>query len=90
MDEEDLKKDDPKRFGLESDKIILETVREAFKTTLSLANSSLQEDEEKLAASQDLYKQLALKYNIGQKKYLNKLIDAYQDEIFKLIKEDSL
>jgi hypothetical protein len=90
MDEEDLAKTDPKRFGLEADKIILETVKEAFKTHLNLAPSSIQEDEEKLKTAEEPLKQLVLRYNIEQKKYLNKVIDVYQDEIFKLIKEDSL
>ena len=90
MDQEDLNKDDPKRLGLESDKIILETVKEAFKASLALEHSSLEDDENNYNKTEDKLKKLVLKYNIEQKKYFNKIIDVYQEEIFKLIKEDSL
>ncbi len=90
MDEEDLKKTDPKRVGLEKDRILLEYVKNAFKAKLDLYPTRLEEDITKMNNQTDPAKSNIIAYLIEQKKYLMKLIDQYEFEINKLAKEDSL
>ncbi len=90
MDESDLEKDDPKRFGLESDRIIVEYVKNAFKTILDGFPTKLESDIERLGKETNAQRKTVIKYLIGHKKLLMKLIEIYQNELYKLVKEDSL
>jgi Rubisco LSMT substrate-binding len=92
MDEHDLEKLDPKRTNLEEDKIVLEYSKERLRAVYDLYPTKLEQDLELLKAvkDQDSVVTLAIKYRIEQKKILLKLIDIYDNELLKLIKEDIL
>jgi len=90
MDEIDLEKPDPKRSGLENDRIILEFVKNAFQTNLDLYPSGIQNDIERELREPEPYKKNILKYQIAQKLYLSKLIETYQKQLNRLNKEDVL
>ena len=90
MDKSDLEKKDPKRFGLEKDKIILETTKNALQNYFDLYPTKVEEDIIRLKNQTETYKKEVLKYLIEQKKYLMRLIDHYQYEINKMMKEDVL
>ncbi len=90
MDEADLQKDDPRRVGLESDRIIVEYVKNAFKTILDSYPTKVENDVERLNKETNSEKKVVLQYLISQKRFLIRLIDLYQSELYKLVKEDSL
>jgi hypothetical protein len=90
MDDLDLTKPDPKRSGLEDDRIIIETMKNALKSLLDLYPSSLDQDKFKLKQEQEGSKKMIFKYIIEQKNILIKLIDLYDEQINKLTKDDSL
>ncbi len=90
LDETDLDKDDPKRVGLEGDRIIVEYVKNAFKSILNRYPTTLENDIERLNKETNSQRKVLIKYLIGQKRLLVKLIDVYQNELYKLVKEDSL
>jgi hypothetical protein len=90
MDKNDLQKLDPKRFGLEKDKIILETTKNALQAYLDLYPTKIEEDVGKLKNQTEKYKKEIIKYLIEQKKLLLRLVEHYQYEINKIMKEDIL
>lgn len=90
MDKSDLEKLDPKRIGLEKDKIILETTKNGLQTYYDLYPTKVEEDVKRLLNEKESYKKEVLKYMIEQKKYLVRLIEYYRFEINKLMKEDIL
>jgi len=90
MDESDLKRDDPKRTGLELDKIVLETAKGGLQNVVDLWPSKLESDIERLNAETDPYKKVILSYKVEQKKVLIRVIETYQNEIYKQNKDDVL
>lgn len=91
LDEIELDKEDIKRFGLEGDRVVLEYVKNAFQSILDLYPTKLENDLERIKkANIEPDRKLAISYLIEQKKYLNKLIEIYENEINKLVKEDTL
>jgi len=90
MEENDLEKTDPKRTNLEEDKLILEYAKERLTSIYDLSDSKLEEDEENLKQETNTKLKLAISYKIEQKKYLLKLIELYNNELFRLLKEDIL
>ena len=90
MEENDLEKTDPKRTNLEEDKLILEYAKERLTSIYDLSDSKLEEDEENLKQETKTKLKLAISYKIEQKKYLLKLIELYNNELFRLLKEDIL
>jgi phosphate uptake regulator len=90
MDESDLERDDPKRVGLEGDRIIVEFTKNALKSLLDAFPTKLQNDIERLSKETQQDRKTVIKYLINQKRLLIKLIDVYQNELYKLVKEDSL
>lgn len=92
MDEHDLEKLDPKRTNLEEDKIVLEYSKERLRAVYDLYPTKLEYDLELLKSINDYdeIKSLAIRYRIEQKKLLLRLIDIYDNELLKLIKEDIL
>lgn len=90
MDESDLEKDDPRRVGLESDRIIVEYVKNALKSKLEAFPTKVEDDVERLNKETNPEKKTVIQYLIGQKRLLMKLIEVYQAELYKLVKEDSL
>jgi hypothetical protein len=90
MEENDLEKTDPKRTNLEEDKLILEYAKERLTSIYDLSDTKLEEDEENLKQETNTKLKLAISYKIEQKKYLLKLIELYNNELFRLLKEDIL
>jgi hypothetical protein len=90
MEDSELDKQDPKRTNLEEDKLILEYAKERLRAIYDLFPTKLEEDEEKLNTETDYRIRLAITYKIEQKKYLLRLVETYNDELLKLIKEDIL
>jgi hypothetical protein len=96
MDESDLEKEDPKRSGLESDRIIVEYVKNSMKSMLDSYPTKLDDDLAGLDRAMrsnekdGAYKVAVYKYLIAQKNYLMRLIEYYQNELHRLVKDDSL
>jgi hypothetical protein len=90
MDEADLEKEDPKRVGLEHDRIIIEYVKNSLKSVLDSYPTKLELDNERLAREPEEHKQAVYRYLIAQKSYLIRLIEFYQSELYRLVKDDSL
>ena len=91
LDEIELDKEDIKRFDLEGDRIVLQYVKNAFQSLLDLYPTKLESDLERVnKANIEPDRKLAVAYLIEQKKYLIKLIEIYDNEISKLVKEDTL
>jgi hypothetical protein len=90
MDEAEIHKLDPKRIGLESDRIIIETVKNALQGFFDLYPTKIEEDQKRLQSATERHKAEILKFQIEQKKSLLKLIEHYQFELNKLMKDDIL
>jgi hypothetical protein len=90
MEDNDLEKQDPKRTNLEEDKLIVEYAKERLRATYDLYPTKLEDDEERLAKETNPRVKLVISYKIEQKKYLLRLVEIYNDELLKLIKEDIL
>ena len=91
LDEIELEKEDIKRFDLEGDRIVLEYTKNALQSFLDLYPTKLENDMERIKkANIEPDRKVAIAYLIEQKKYLIKLIEIYENEISKLVKEDTL
>jgi len=91
LDEIELEKEDIKRFDLEGDRIVLEYTKNALQSLLDLYPTKLENDMERIKkANIEPDRKVAIAYLIEQKKYLIKLIEIYENEISKLVKEDTL
>ena len=91
LDDLELDKEDIKRFGLESDRIVLQYAQSSLQSQLDLYPTKLEQDLERVnKANIEPDRKLAISYLIEQKKYLIKLIEIYENEISKLVKEDTL
>lgn len=91
LDDLELDKEDIKRFGLESDRIVLQYAQNSLQSQLDLYPTKLEQDLERVnKANIEPDRKLAISYLIEQKKYLIKLIEIYENEILKLVKEDTL
>ncbi len=91
LDEIELEREDIKRFDLEGDRIVLEYTKNALQSILELYPTKLENDLERIKkANIEADRKTAIAYLIEQKKYLVKLIEIYENEINKLVKEDTL
>lgn len=90
LDEIDMEKPDPKRVGLEDDRIVLEHVKNALYTMLEKYPTSAQSDQERAAREPEHYKKNVIQYLVEQKNYLSKLIEAYHAQSAKMNKDDML
>ena len=90
MDESDLEKEDPRRIGLESDRIVVDYIKNSMKSLLDMYPTRIDNDQERLIKETNPEKTTILKYLISQKNYLIKLIEFYDNHLHRLIKEDSL
>ena len=89
MDSTDLDIPDPKRSDLEQDRIILEYAISYFKSVLHSFEDSSNTKEEALK-EKDIVLRNVLLYKVEQKKLLMSIIRIYEDEYYKLVKEDAL
>lgn len=91
LDEIELEKEDIKRFDLEGDRIVLEYTKNALLNILEFYPTKLENDLERIKkANIEPDRKVAISYLIEQKKYLMRLIEIYENEISKLVKEDTL
>jgi len=91
LDEIEMDREDIKRIGLEEDRVVLQYVKNALQSQLDLYPTSLKSDLERVQKTDiEADRKIAILYLIEQKKYLVKLIEVYENEINRLVKEDTL
>lgn len=90
MEEPELELTDPKRFDLEQDRIILEFVKNNLQNHYDLYPTKLEHDEERLSKEQDSTLKTWLSFKVQQKKLLLKMIDKYNSDLNKIMKDDTL
>lgn len=90
MDETDLKQSDPKRSDLHQDRIIMDYAIKELRRILHESGQNVN-DLLALAKTEEMYlKKLAYIYKADQIKLLQDILEIYEDQYLKLIKEDSL
>jgi hypothetical protein len=91
LDEIELDREDIKRIGLEEDRVVLQYVKNALQSMLDLYPTTLKNDMERVnKADIETDKKTAIVYMIEQKRYLVRLIEVYENEVNRLVKEDTL
>jgi hypothetical protein len=90
MDEQDLQLSDPKRNDLEQDRILLEFVISQLRSNLVQFDGSVSDIEKKYVSTEDKIKKAVIGYKLEQLKMLTQIIGVYEDNYYKLVKEDSL
>lgn len=90
LDEIDMEKPDPKRVGLENDRIVLEHVKNALYNLQDMYSSKSESDQERANREPELYKKNVIQYLVEQKNYLAKLIEVYHVQANKMNKDDML
>lgn len=90
LDESDLEKPDPKRIGLDEDKIIIDYARNSFISMDSLFMNSLDKEKERFSSEKNDKIRSLIHYKILHRNLLKRFIDVYADHYLMLIKEDSL
>lgn len=90
MDVTDLKQSDPKRVGLEQDRIVLEYMINQFRSQLVTMHSSINDLLSAAASEKRYLAKLVYLYKAEQMKILQALIEIYEDDYNRLLKEDSL
>ena len=76
---------------MEEDRVVLQYVKNALQSQLDLYPTKLKNDLEKVKSQEiEPDRKTAILYLIQQKKYLEKLIEIYENEINRLVKEDTL
>ena len=91
LDEIELDREDIKRIGLEEDRVVLQYVKNALQSQLDLYPSTWKNDMERIG-NKDIEpdRKTAIIYLIEQKRYLVRLIEIYENEVNRLVKEDTL
>ena len=90
MEESDLEKLDVKRVGLEEDRIILEFAKNSLQSYLDNLPTKLSNDKIAVLEEKDKNVKAWLEFKIQQKTLLTEIINIYNDEMNKLLKDDSL
>ena len=90
MDKQDLDLPDPKRSELEQDRILLEYVISQFRTQLLQYDGSISDISNRVKLEAEPMRKSVLEYKLGQLQLLTQLIGIYEDNYYRLIKEDSL
>ncbi len=90
MDKQDLDLPDPKRSELEQDRILLEYVISQFRTQLLQFDGSISDISHRVKLETEPMRKSVLEYKLGQLQLLTQLIGIYEDNYYRLIKEDSL
>lgn len=87
MDENDLKLTDPKRVGLENDRIVLEFAVNQLRSYYIQINEPLSNLVEN---GNDHLVKAVYQFKLRQLNLLQKIISVFEDTYMRLIKEDSL
>ena len=91
LDEIELDREDIKRIGLEEDRVVLQYVKNALQSILDLYPTTLKSDLERVRKTDiEADKKTSIIYIIEQKRYLVRLIEVYENEVNRLVKEDTL
>lgn len=90
MDEVDLKQTDPKRSGLEQDRIILEFAITKLRTHLNEIGERAKELYDLSEMENEYFKKQVYLYKAQQITLLNRIISEYEENYYRIIKEDSL
>lgn len=90
MDSQDLDLPDPKRTDLEQDRIVLEFVISQFRSLLIQFDRSISELTSIADVEKTPIRKAVLLYKIEQLKILTSIIGTYEDNYYRLVKEDSL
>jgi hypothetical protein len=91
MDEHDLRQMDPKRVGLQQDRIIMEFALRSLRTYLQSGDSISSLTELLNKETTDSHqKRVVIKYKIDQLRIFNNIIGEFENTHMMLLKEDSL
>ena len=90
MDDTDLKQTDPKRTDLHQDRIIMDYAVKELRRFLHEHGQSTNELIILAKTEEEYLKKIAYIYKADKIKLLQDLIEIYEDQYLKLIKEDSL
>lgn len=90
MDEIDLKQTDPKRSGLEQDRIILEFAVNKLRSHLNEIRETAKELYELYNMENYYFKKQVYLYKAQQINLLKRIITEYEETYYRIIKEDSL
>jgi hypothetical protein len=90
MDPTDLKQPDPKRVGLEQDRIVLEYAINQLRSYLLNMHGTMQGFHAAAEAEKDHLVSAVHLYKAEQMRLLQDLIRIYEDDYSRLLKEDSL
>ncbi len=89
MDEIDMEKYDPKRNGLEYDPIVMDTAKNALEQALA-AMSTETNDTKRADQASDYLKKMVIEYTISQRALLENIIKKYDEQSYRLNKDDIL
>lgn len=81
---------DPKRTDLENDRIVLEFIKNNLQSIYDLYPTKIENDIEQLKSETNRERRTWIQYKINQKKILLQIIDKYNDDLNKIMKDDSL
>ena len=90
MDSQDLQLPDPKRTELEQDRIVLEFIISQFRSLLIQFDKSISELSSIADIEKTPIRKAVLQYKIEQLRILTSIIGIYEDNYYRLVKEDSL
>lgn len=90
MDNSDLDLQDPKRSELEQDRIVLEFVITQLRTVLNQIESKGGITRQSADSETNLLKKAVIEFKLEQKRILREVITIYEEDYYRLIKEDAL
>jgi hypothetical protein len=90
MEETEMELLDPKRTDLENDRIVLEFIKNNLQNIYDLYPTKIENDIEQLKVETNRERRTWIQYKINQKKILLQIIDKYNDDLNKIMKDDSL
>lgn len=90
MDSSDLDLQDPKRSELEQDRIVLEFVITQLRTLLNQLDIKGGITKESAESEANQFKKAVIEYKLEQKRILRDVIAVYEEDYYRLIKEDAL
>ncbi len=90
MEESELELNDPKRFDLEQDRIILEFVKNNLQNHYDQYTQKIEYDARRAEEEKDPEKKRYALFKLQQKKILVDIIERYNNDLNKIMKDDSL
>ncbi len=90
MEESELELSDPKRFDLEQDRIILEFVKNNLQNHYDQYTHKIDFDTSRYYEEKDPKLKKYAQFRMQQKKILLDIIEKYNNDLNKIMKDDSL